>query len=58
VFDEHGAGAQVESAILAVKEVLFELIPNLRIELVKKVPLCGFLSDRLFMVHIDSPHNK
>src|SRR6266576_1196740 len=58
LFDEHRTGAQVERAILAVKEVLLELIPKFRLKLVKKVFFRGFLSDRLIMVHIDSPHNK
>src|SRR6202041_545824 len=55
LFGEHGCGAHVERAILAVKEVLLELISEFRIELIQQISLRGFLSDRLVMVHDRSP---
>ena len=55
LFHEHGRCAQIERAILTVKEVLLELIPEFRVEFIQQISLRGFLPDRLVMVHDSIP---
>jgi hypothetical protein len=48
---EHGSCPHVQRTILAVKQVLFELIPLLGIKVIQKIPFRGFLADCLMVIH-------
>ena len=40
-----------QRTILAVKQMLFELIPLLGIKVIQKIPFRGFLADCLMVIH-------